>query len=102
MQAPLLISLPSGLVTSGVVTWATRLANALAQRGRLAGLILHAPTPGHARLECDLDPRVRVFDFASLPPLEHANGDLSAFIPHYRDAIHDLAITSGSSPSFTR
>lgn len=97
MQAPLLIALPSGLVTSGVVTWATRLANALARRGRLAGLILHAPTPGHARLECELDPRVRVFDVASLPPLEHVNGDLSAFIPHYRDAIHDLAIASGSS-----
>ena len=96
MPAPLLIALPSGLVTSGVVTWATRLVHAVAHRGRQAGLILHAPTPGHARLEVEIGPRVRVFDLAHLPPLEHANGDLSAFIPHYRDAIHELAIASGS------
>lgn len=69
-NAPVLICLPSGLIVSGVATWAARLVNALAERGRLAGLILHAPPPGHGALAVDLHPAVRVFDLSGLPRFE--------------------------------
>lgn len=95
MPAPLLIALPCGPIVSGVVTWATRLANALALRGREVGLILHRPDEGHQKLDLDLHFAVRLHDLSHLPSLEEARGDLSPFIPAYRDAIHDLALASG-------
>ena len=92
---PILIALPSGLVTSGVVAWAVRLANAFANQGRLAGLILHTPSKGYAPLDVALHYNVRVHDLSDLPPLDAVNGDLTPFIPRYRDALHDLALASG-------
>lgn len=92
---PILIALPSGLVTSGVVAWAVRLVNAFANQGRLAGLILHTPSKGHAPLDIALHYNVRVHDLSDLPPLDTVNGDLTPFIPRYRDALHDLALASG-------
>lgn len=99
--APILIALPSGLVTSGVVAWAVRLANAFATRGRLAGLILHAPTRGYSSLDIALHYNVRVHDLSELPPLAEANGDLSPYIHRYRDALHDLALKAGQSVAFS-
>jgi glycosyltransferase involved in cell wall biosynthesis len=93
--APILIALPSGLVTSGVVAWAVRLVNAFANRGRLAGLLLHAPSRGYAPLDIALHYNVQVHDLSDLPPLDEANGDLSPYIPRYRDALHDLALKAG-------
>jgi len=93
---PILIALPSGLVTSGVVAWAVRLVNAFANQGRLAGLILHTPSKGYAPLDVALHYNVRVHDLSDLPPLDSVNGDLTPFIPRYRDALHDLALASGN------
>lgn len=92
---PILIALPSGLVTSGVVAWAVRLVNAFANQGRLAGLILHTPSKGYAPLDVALHYNVRVHDLSDLPPLDAVNGDLTPFIPRYRDALHELALASG-------
>lgn len=99
--APILIALPSGLVTSGVVAWAVRLVNAFANKGRLAGLILHTPSHGYAPLNIALHYNVRVHDLSELPPLGEANGDLSPYIPRYRDAIHDLALKAGQPVAFS-
>lgn len=88
--APFLIALPHGLNVSGVTLWAVRLANALASQRRV-GLVLHAEPPGQDRLAIDLDPRIAVTRLEGLPCLEGAGGDLSPFIPLYRDAVHRLA-----------
>ncbi|MBI1190240.1 MAG: glycosyltransferase [Tepidisphaera sp.] len=93
-SSPLLISLPNGLSTSGITSWAVRLANTLVARGSKAGLILHAPPPHHAPLHFPLDPRVRLFDLSHLQPLSQTPGRVERFIPHYRDAIQALASTT--------
>jgi len=82
----LLIALPSGLIVSGVATWAVRLCNALVECGHGAGLILHNPVDGYRPLEMPLDARVRVFR-DSLPPLEHAAGAIEPYVPLYRAAL---------------
>ena len=43
----LVIALPHGLNVSGVTMWAVRLSNALAERGRVAALILHPEERTH-------------------------------------------------------
>lgn len=103
MPAPMLIALPCGPIVSGVVTWAIRLANTLAHRGREVGLIFHRPDPGAQKLDLDLHFAVRVHDLADLPTLEEARGDLAPFIRRYREAVHELALASnepvGLSPN---
>jgi glycosyltransferase involved in cell wall biosynthesis len=89
VRAALLIALPSGLVVSGVVRWAVRLANALAQRGRETGLVVHAPVPGAASVACDIDPRVRITDLTHLPPLR-AGRSTREYLPAYRRAAEEL------------
>lgn len=88
--APLLIPLATGLCVGGVTTWAVRLANGLARRGRGAALLLHPEPAGNARLEVEIDERVAVFAPADLPPFDRP-GDLSAHIPRYREAAERLA-----------
>lgn len=91
MSAPLLIALPMGLIVSGVATWAVRLCNVLAQRGRTVGLIVHAPPIGRTVLDLRLDPRVRVTDLTRLPPLETAAGELAMYREGYQRAVRELA-----------
>lgn len=70
--APVLIAVPSGLIVSGVATWAARLASGMAARGGRAGLILHRTPDGHAPLNMALHPAVRVFELSHLPTFEEA------------------------------
>ncbi len=88
--APLLIALPTGLTANGITTWAVRLANGLAAKGRRVGLILHATTQKHKPVEFALSDDVRVFDLTSLPPIETLDGDLSAVIPAYARAVEKI------------
>ncbi|MCA9288466.1 MAG: glycosyltransferase [Phycisphaerales bacterium] len=103
--SPLLIALPSGLIVSGVAAWAARLCSALAASGRAAGLILHAPPDGHARLEFALHPGVRVFDASGLARFEDVSAMAAddprvgavreAWIGAYLEAARSLAGDGG-------
>lgn len=109
-RAPILIALPSGLIVSGVATWAARLTSALAATGRRAGLILHTPPPGHERLDIELHPDVRVFDLSHLPRFEDLAPACGARSPvdvaaareawtrAYLDAARSLARTTPGDP----
>lgn len=90
--AALAIALPRGFTTSGVTTWALRLVNTLAAHGRPAALIAHAESSGHARLTLPIHPRVLVRELRGVPDLDAAQGDLSPFIPHYREVVRELSI----------
>lgn len=92
--AALLISLPYGLSVGGVATFAARLVNGLAARGRPAALLLHQDPPGSSPLDVRWHPAVRFFR-APIPSFESSPGDLAPFIPHYRDAVRQLAAESG-------
>ncbi len=96
VPAPFFITLPSGLIASGVVSWAVRLVNALGGE-RACGLLIHRATPGHEALEMRVDRRVRIFDAGGLPALEEANGDLSAYLEFYAEALAEMA-ASGDGP----
>lgn len=89
--APLLISLPRGMLVSGITTWAVRLANALSAAGRGVGLIVHQASAGHEAVCPIIHPGVRVFDCTGLPDLDEAAGDLSPFMPAYAHAVRTLA-----------
>jgi glycosyltransferase involved in cell wall biosynthesis len=89
-KAPILIALPSGLTIGGVQVWAARLANALANRDRRVGLILHPPKG--AMLRVDLDARIQIFN---LPAIPEAASDLTRFLPHYERAVSDLHAATG-------
>ncbi|MDX2132016.1 MAG: glycosyltransferase family 4 protein [Planctomycetota bacterium] len=91
MTAAFLVALPSGLVVSGVASWAVRLLGALVARGRPCGLILHASPARHPPLAIDLDPRIRVTDLRDRPPLEDAGGEVDAFVAPYAHAAATLA-----------
>lgn len=97
MSAPgtapaMLIALPQGLGVSGVTLWAVRLVNALAARGRVAGLIVHAEPPGFTPLDLPIDAGVRIFRVpASAPAIDACRGDLSGVLPHYRAAVKAIA-----------
>lgn len=94
MKPALLIALPSGLTIGGVQVWAARTVNALAERGRAAGLILHHSTCAH--LDMPLHPAVRVYRVPeAAPPLAACDGDLSAYVPTYQRAVDDLAAATG-------
>src|SRR6185369_16703269 len=94
MAAPLFISLPTGLNVGGVTTFALRLAHGMARRGRHVTLLVHPEARGAARVEFDLDSRVEVLR-PDVPSFEESAGDLSPFMPHYRDAIRRLHAQSG-------
>lgn len=94
--APLLISLPHGLDLGGVTTWAVRLANGLVARGRAVALLVHPRNEHQPAAPIHLDERVEVIEPAAFPRLHHAAGDLSPFLPTYRDVIRRLADASGS------
>jgi glycosyltransferase involved in cell wall biosynthesis len=95
-SAPLLIALPHGLNVSGVTVWAVRLVNALAERGRGVGLILHPEPEGQARLHVPLHPDVAVTEITGDPPLDQAAGKLDPYVGHYRRAVEALAQRHGS------
>lgn len=90
-RVPLLVALPGGLIAGGVATWAVRLVNGLANRGRGVGLIVHAGTGEHSPLRAAVDPRVRVTDLTALPPLERATGRLTEYLDAYEHAALELA-----------
>lgn len=93
----MLIAIPHGLCVSGVALWAVRLADALVRRGCAAGLILHPEPAGHARLDMPLHPDVRIWRLPNTTkPLEHAAGDLSPYLPVYRQAVHEMAERASS------
>jgi glycosyltransferase involved in cell wall biosynthesis len=92
---PLLVALPCGLSLGGVTTFAVRLVNGLAARGRPAALLLHDEPEGCARLEVEFHPGVRVIR-PGIAGFESSPGDLSTFIPHYRDAARRLAAEAGA------
>ncbi len=98
-RPPLLISLPCGLMVSGVTTFAVRLANGLAAAGRPAAILLHPEPAGCATLDVDLHPAVEVLR-PPIPAFENSPGDLAPFIPHYRDAIRRLRAQSGCPVAF--
>lgn len=98
MKAPLLISLPHGLNTSGVTMWAVRLVNGLAAAGRACALVVHDEPPGQSALEAAIDPRVEVFDARGLAPLDACDGDLSDYLPVYRVAAGVLSARTGGGP----
>jgi len=82
--------LPQGLGVSGVATWAVRLVNELVSRGRDAALVIHATPAGTRELDLGVAKGVACIDARTLPPIDEANGDLSAFVEFYRDAVDRL------------
>jgi len=96
--APLLISLPHGLDLGGVTTWAVRLANGLAERGRAVAMIAHPRPDGCPAAHIDLHPGVRLIAPADFPPMAHAAGDLSPYLPVYRHVIAELSRDAGDMP----
>lgn len=95
--APLVISLPHGLDLGGVTTWAVRLANGLAARGRAVTLIVHPRREFQLPAKVSLHPCVEVIEPTDWPHMHGINGDLSPFIPVYRDVVRRLA-EAASSP----
>lgn len=93
--APLLIALPHGLNVSGVTLWAVRLAGEAARSGRRVALVLHPEPPGQSRLDLPIAPGVEVLEADGLPSFDSARGDLSAFVPRYREAVRRLAREAG-------
>lgn len=91
--APVLIALPDGLNVSGVTTWAVRLANALVAAGRAVGLVVHREPPGQQPIAADIHAGVRLFDLRHLPRFGDRPGDLSPFIPSYREAVEAMRKT---------
>ncbi len=103
--APLVISLPDGLSVSGVTMWAIRLAGGLARAGRSVTLVVHDEPPGQARLDIPLERGVAAIRLsgsggAKPPSLRQAAGDLSPFIPAYRNLIRGIADRTGSPVVF--
>lgn len=88
-RAPLLLPLPTGLCVSGITTLTLAIARASAARGRPVTLVLHPEPPGAAALDPRLPASVRVVDLRGLPPLQHADGDLSPWLPAYRAEVLD-------------
>ncbi len=94
-HAPALLVLPQGLTVTGVTTWALRLAGALAARGRPVGVLVHGGLADHEEFDCDVPEGVRLFRAEGLPEIGSTEGDLSPFVPHYRDAAQTLAREAG-------
>jgi glycosyltransferase involved in cell wall biosynthesis len=95
-RAPLLISLPHGLDLGGVTTWALRLANGLAAEGRAVALVAHPRLDFQPLAKFTLHPCVELIEPKGWPHMRDISGDLSPFIPVYRDAVRRMAEASGS------
>ncbi len=89
--APLLFSLPHGLDLGGVTTWAVRLANGLAARGRVVGMVVHPRGEGQPAAEIEFHPGVVRIMPDNWPHIGGCNGDLASYLPAYRRAISDLS-----------
>lgn len=87
MPSGLVIAIPSGLVAAGVPVWGVRLANALAERGRCVAMVLHEPNAGYSGVPLDVHPRVRCLSVGPAAPIESCEGNLSPYVPAYRDAV---------------
>lgn len=86
----MLIALPWGLGVGGVTTWAVRLANGLAAKGRACGLVIHPEPAGSAVLAAGIDPRVRLTRLRGVPAIDECRGDVSVFVPWYERAAAEL------------
>lgn len=62
----------------------------LATRGRSVCLVVHQDDPGVERLLPQLPGEIKVVDLSGLPRVETCSGDLSPYIPAYRDAVRWL------------
>jgi glycosyltransferase involved in cell wall biosynthesis len=91
VNAPLLIALPGGLHTSGVVTWALRLSQGLAKQGRRVGIVTHRATGAYTPRKPAPLPGVRFFDASHLPTFEDLAGDLGPINAFYADAVNALS-----------
>lgn len=89
--APLLFSLPHGLDLGGVTSWAVRLANGLAARGRVVGMVVHPRGAGQPAAQLEFHPGVVRILPDHWPHMADCRGDLAAYLPAYRRAIDDLA-----------
>lgn len=85
-----LIPMPQGMGVNGVVSWALRLAGALAERGWPVGLVLHAELEGHAPAGHQIPRGVRTFDLRHLPPMSTPGQPLAPFTRAYREALAEL------------
>jgi len=85
-----LIPMPQGLGVNGVVSWALRLAGALADRGWAVGLMLHGEPEDHAPAGHDIPASVRIFDLRHQPAMRDSGQPLAPFVRAYRDALADL------------
>jgi glycosyltransferase involved in cell wall biosynthesis len=82
--------MPQGLGVNGVVSWALRLAGALADRGWPVGLVLHGEPEGHARAGHEISAGVRTYDLRHLPAMRTPGQPLAPFLRAYRDALSEL------------
>lgn len=88
--------MPQGVGVNGVVSWALRLAGALADRGWPVGLVLHKEPKGHAPAGHALPQNVRVFDLRSEPPMRTPGLSLSPYVQAYRDALGEMGWSARS------
>ncbi|MBX3316046.1 MAG: glycosyltransferase family 4 protein [Phycisphaeraceae bacterium] len=93
---PVLISLPHGLDLGGVTTWAVRLANGLAERGREVAMLVHPRGEGQPAAVVELHRKVRRIEPSGWPSMHHIEGDLSPFLPAYRDAVRQMSDETGA------
>ncbi|MFI4915522.1 MAG: glycosyltransferase [Phycisphaerales bacterium JB060] len=85
-----LIPMPQGVGVNGVVSWALRLAGALAERQWPVGLVLHPEPDGHAPAGHQIPQNVRVFDLRSKPAMRTPGLSLSPYVRAYRDALNEM------------
>ena len=90
-SAPFLFSLPHGLDLGGVTSWAVRLANGLAARGRVVGMIVHPRGEGHPAAQLEFHPGVIRIIPDGWPHMGDARGNLAPYLATYRRAIADLS-----------
>lgn len=86
----MLVPMPQGVGVNGVVSWALRLAGALAERRWPVGLVLHKEPNGHAPAGHALPKNVRVFDLRAMPSMRTPGQSLSPYVQAYRDALGAL------------
>lgn len=94
--SPVLISLPHGLDLGGVTTWAVQLANGLAERGREVALVVHPRGADQPAAVVELHRKVRRIEPEGWPSMHHIEGDLSPFLPVYREAVRQMSDETGA------
>ncbi len=104
---PVLISLPCGLDLGGVTTWAVNLAQGLARRGGHVVMVTHPREEAAGRPEAQVEiartewaagderGEIKRIKLEGVPPLTGAAGDLSPYLPAYRDALRSLYRQTG-------